>query len=200
MTEAADSNAGQQPEATPAGAAPTGSRKLPKLKLPAVKLPAVKLPAVKLPAAKMPRLRRPRLPRPGRPALADLVFSIGAASLVTSLLFVITEPTRARLQARTDEATVVANAATLQLAAETFAAVHAGHYPRSVVELLPYLPQGTAPRNPYTGEPTLFRGIAGDLTYRPSAGGGYVIEAWGSGTGQPQRLTALRGGTPAAHH
>lgn len=199
MTEATDSGAGQAAEAaTGQAAAQPAGRKAPR----GLKLPALKLPALKLPATRLPKLHRPqfRLPRPGRPALADLVFSVGAASLVTSILFVVAEPARARLQARTDEASVVANAATLQLAAETYAAAHAGRYPRQALDLLPYLPAGTAPRNPYTGEPTLFRGSAGDLTYRPAAGGGYVIEAWGRGAAQPRRLTTLKGGAPAANH
>lgn len=184
--------------------------KLPMLKLPALKLPAVKRPAVKLPAVKLPArpvlrrpvLRRPafRVPRPGRPALADLVFSLGAATLVVTVVFVASEPARARLQARTDETVITANAATLQLAAETYAACNGGSYPRSARELLPFLPRGLAPRNPYTGEPTLFRGIAGDLTYRPAAGGGYVIEAWGRGAARPRLLATLHGAPPASGH
>ncbi|MBK8166286.1 MAG: hypothetical protein IPK64_10040 [bacterium] len=131
---------------------------------------------------------------------ADLVFSAGAASLVLSLVFVVSEPTRVRLQARADEAAIAAGAATLQLAAETHAAANGGHYARNALELLPWLPGGRAPRNPYTGEPTLFRGAAGDLTYRPAPGGGYVIEAWGKGGTQPRRLATLRGTSPATGH
>ncbi len=131
---------------------------------------------------------------------AELVFAVGAASLVLSLVFVVSEPTRARLQARSDEATIAANAATLQLAVETFAAANGGHYAREARELLPWLPGGVAPRNPYTGEPTLFRGNAGDLTYRPAPGGGYVIEAWGPGGARPRLLATLRsGGATKAH-
>lgn len=141
-----------------------------------------------------------RLPRPGRPAVSDLVFSAGAASLVLSLVFVLSEPTRVRLQAHSDEAMVAANAATLQLAVETFAAANGGHYARDARELLPWLPGGQAPRNPYTGQPTLFRGDAGDLTYRPAPGGGYVIEAWGAGGARPRLLATLRsGGATKAH-
>lgn len=173
-------------------------------RVPASKVPSLKLPALKLPALKLarPQLRRPQfdLPRPGRPALADMAFSLGAASLVFSVLVVVVEPVRARLQARTDLTTITANAATLQLAAETYAAGNGGRYARDAQDLLPYLPGGAAPRNPYTGEPALFRGLAGDLTYRPVSGGGYVIEAWGRGAAKPVRLATLRGGSTAAAH
>lgn len=203
------------PDASAAGAEPGGKPgpaklKLPKLKLPLPKLPALKLPAVKVPALKLPAkaalrrpsLRRPgiRLPRPGRAAAADLVFSLGAATLVVTIVFVLSEPARARLKARTDETVIAANAATLQLAAETYAACNGGRYPRTARELLPFLEQGLAPRNPYTGEPTLFRGIAGDVTYRTAAGDGYVIEAWGKGAARPRLLARLHGAGPATGH
>jgi len=143
------------------------------------------------------RIRRMRT---GRTAAADLVFAAGAAGLVLSVVFVLSEPSRARLQARADEAAVAANAATLQLAVETHAAAHGGRYARSARELLPWLPQGRSPRNPYTGEPTQFRGIAGDLTYRPAPGCGYVIEAWGQGGSRPRLLATLRGAGAANGH
>jgi hypothetical protein len=181
---AAPAPAATAPAAADATTAATGSRRR--------RLP--------LPALRWRGLPTARLPRPGRPAVGDLVFSAGAASLVLSLVFVLSEPTRARLQARSDEATIAANAATLQLAAETHAAANGGHYARQAQDLLPWLPGGQAPRNPYTGEPTLFRGSAGDLTYRPSPGGGYVIEAWGPGGARPRLLATLRsGGATKAH-
>jgi hypothetical protein len=156
---------------------------------------------LKLPAnpalARFPILRAAfRLQRPGRAVAADLVFAAGAASLVLSVLFVVNAPELDRLHARSDEATVVANAATLQLAAESYAALNGGRYPRDVLELLPLLPEGAAPRNPYTNEPTVFRGVAGDITYRPVAGGSYVIEAWGRGAARTKCLVTLRGTAP----
>lgn len=214
-TTAADAGDDAAPGAPVAGADPGAApgparRKLPQVKLPFVKVAALKLPVVKVPALRLPAkaalrrpsLRRPeiRLPRPGRAAAADLVFSLGAATLVVTIVFVLSEPARARLQARTDETVIAANAATLQLAAETYAACNGGSYPRTARELLPFLPQGLAPRNPYTGEPTLFRGIAGDLTYRPAAGDGYVIEAWGKGAARPRLLARLHGAGPATGH
>lgn len=161
---------------------------------------AAKARRLPLPALRRRGLPPVRLPRPGRPAVGDLVFAAGAASLVLSLVFVVSEPTRARLQARSDEATIAANAATLQLAVETFAAANGGRYAREARELLPWLPGGVAPRNPYTGEPTLFRGNAGDLTYRPAPGGGYVIEAWGPGGARPRLLATLRSGGATRDH
>lgn len=186
--------------AATASATPGAGSRLPGgLKLPALKLP-VKL-AAKLALPRFPlRPTAFRLPRPGRPAMADLVFSAGAASLVLSVLFVVSEPVRARLQARSDEAAIAASAATLQLAAETHAAANGGQYARNALELLPWLPGGEAPRNPYTRDRTLFRGIAGDLTYRPAPGGGYVIEAWGKGAARPRLLATLRGVGPASGH
>lgn len=183
-------------DGAPTAATPDGRSRLPGV----LKLPALKLSA----KLALPRftLRRSalRLQRPGRPAVADLVFSAGAASLVLSVVFVVSEPVRARLQARSDQAAIAANAATLQLAAETHAAANGGQYARNARELLPWLPGGLAPRNPYTREPTLFRGIAGDLTYRPAPGGGYVIEAWGKGEARPRLLATLRGAGTATGH
>jgi len=167
--------------------------KLPAVKRPAVKLPALKLPALKLPKAARPQWRRPRL---GKPSLPDLVLAVGAASLVLSVLVVVTGPARRNLEGRARAANVLSNAATLQLAAESYAAVNLGRYPDDVLELLPYLPAGDAPRNPYSGEKTLFRGAVGDVTYRPGTGGGYVIEAWGPGTGRPSRLGSLQSRAP----
>ena len=195
---------GQAPDNTNTAAGPeAGATAAPGRRLPAgLKLPAVRLPAVKLPKLPALKLQKPefRVPRPGRPALADLVCAAGAASLVLSVLFVVNAPELNRLQARSSEEKIVANAATLQLAAETYAALNGGRYPRDVLELLPLLPEGAAPRNPYTDEPTMFRGVAGDLTYRPAAGGSYVIEAWGRGAARPQRLAMLRGSAPSAAH
>ncbi|MBM4131209.1 hypothetical protein FJ250_09305 [bacterium] len=141
-----------------------------------------------------------RLPRSTRRAAADLVFAAGAASLVLSVVFVLGEPARARLQARADEARIAANAATLQLAVETHAAANGGRYARTALELLPWLPERRAPRNPYTDEPTLFRGNAGDLTYRPAPGCGYVIEAWGRDGTRPRLLATLHGAGVAKGH
>lgn len=134
-----------------------------------------------------------RRPSFGRPSLPDLILSVGAAGLVLSIVFVLTGPARTSLDNRAREAAVLANAATLQLAVESFAAGNLGRYPADARELLPYLPAGDSPRNPFTGDKTLFRAAAGDLTYRPGTGGGYVIEAWGPGAGYPRRLGILKG-------
>lgn len=204
MGEATDNltttNAGG-PAATDGDGSATAATAAGRSRLPGgLKLPALKLP-LKLALPRFPlRPTAFRLQRPGRPAVADLVFSAGAASLVLSVVFMVSEPVRARLQARSDETAIAAGAATLQLAAETHAAANGGQYARNALELLPWLPGGQAPRNPYTREPTLFRGIAGDLTYRPAPGGGYVIEAWGRGGARPRLLATLRGAGPATGH
>lgn len=205
------------PETTPAGeqaAAPAGgdSGRKPGLKLPGVKLPAVKLPAVKLPALgpALARVPRPTLSRPDTTALdprrwrvdkatlPDLALAVGAASLVLSILYVVMGPVREQVRMRAAEVATRNNAATLQLAAETYAAGHLGRYPRDVRELVPYLPEGKAPRNPFNGDPVLFRAASGEVTWRTQAGGDYVIEAWGPGPARPRRLVTLRGRSPAA--
>lgn len=186
----------------------------PKLKLPGVKLPALKLPAIKLPAfgpvlAKLPRPRLampdraaldPRHWRVGKSVLPDLWLAVGAASLVLSILYVVMGPAREQVRMRSAEVATRNNAATLQLAAETYAAANLGRYPRDVRELLPYLPGGEAPRNPFSGDPVMFRAAGGDLTWRTQAGGDYVIEAWGPGPARPSRLVTLRGRAPAQAH
>lgn len=175
----------------------------------ALKLP-VKLP-LKLPAALPLRLpfpsprvlaalrpRRPdwrRLPRPARLPLGDLVLAVGAASLALSVLWVVTGPSREGILDRGRAARTVANAATLQLAAETYAAANAGQYPRDARALLPWLPEGRAPRNPYTGEGCLFRAAPGEVTWQRLSGSGYVIEAWGRGAAGPARLATFRSGS-----
>lgn len=198
---------------TPEAAAGAAGGK-PGLKLPGLKLPALKLPALGPVLAKVPR---PKLPRPklalpdaatldprhwriGRSVLPDLWLAVGAASLVLSVLYVVMGPAREQVRMRAAEVETRNNAATLQLAAETYAAAHLGRYPRDVRELLPYLPGGAAPRNPFSGDPVTFRAAGGDLTWRTQAGGDYVIEAWGPGPARPSRLVTLRGRTPAQSH
>ncbi len=190
-------------QATAAGAA---GRKMSGLKLPGLKLPALKLPAIgpilaKFPRPTVPKFNAaaldPRRWRLGRSALPDLALAVGSASLVLSILYVVMGPAREQVQMQTAEAVTKNNAATLQLAAESYAAANLGRYPRDVRELLPYLPDGQAPRNPFNGDPTLFRAASGDVTWHTQAGGDYVIEAWGPGPARPRRLVTLRGRTPA---
>jgi hypothetical protein len=207
MADQPDTTNQSGPETAPGDGVPAATRsrlRLPKLAL-AVRLPALKLPgALRLTALKGPQApwrrwswRRPHF---GRPSLPDLILSVGAASLVLSIVYVLTGPARQILDGRSREATVLANAATLQLAVESFAAGNLGRYPADVRELLPYLPTGEAPRNPFTGDKTLFRGAVGDLTYRPGTGGGYIIEAWGPGAARPRRLGTLKGQASADTH
>jgi hypothetical protein len=173
--------------------------KLP-LKLP-LKLPAMsplKLPASlpgALTALRPRRLDWRQLPRPGRLPLGDLMLALGAASLALSVLWVVTGPSRERILDQGRAARTVANAATLQLAAETYAAANRGQYPRDARALLSWLPEGRAPRNPYTGEGCLFRAGPGEVTWQRLPGTGYVIEAWGPGAGGPCRLASFHSGS-----
>ena len=68
-------------------------------------------------------------------------------------------------------------------------------YLQDALDLLPYLPDRQAPENPFTGQPSEFKGMVGDLTYRsPRNGADYIIEAWGRDeNGQPDRLLVLSG-------
>ena len=164
------------------GAGPTARR---------LRLPVLRLPSLSVPALKRPHWRRRVFTRPSLP---DVVFSAGTACLVLAVVYVLAAPSIGRLQARAHEVAVLGNAATLQLAAETYAAGHLGRYPSAVTDLLPYLPKGRAPRNPYTGRTDGINGGVGDVTYRSPAGGeDYLIEAWGPGTARPRLLAALRG-------
>ncbi len=83
----------------------------------------------------------------------------------------------------------------MQLAAETYAAVHMGEYPADPVDLVPFLPGDRAPLNPLTGEISLFMGSEGDLTYRsPTNGSDYVIQAFGRRVdGRVPLLLTLKG-------
>lgn len=129
------------------------------------------------------RMTKPALPlirRSQLPDRSDLVLAAGGACLVAACLFVFAGPGLHQVRQRSREQAVRANAATLQLAAETFAAMHRGQYATDPFDLLPLLPNDRAPRNPYTGDPVRFNDAPGDLTYRASAAErGYVIEAWG---------------------
>ena len=130
-----------------------------------------------------------------RPSTADLVLTAGAASLVLVCLFLLGSPALHHLQDRARCAEVQGNAATLQLAAETYAFRNDGRYPVDPLDLVELLPGRTPPVNPLTGEALRFRVEPGDLTYRsPSRGGDYVIEAWGGDEDSgPTRLLVLRG-------
>lgn len=129
---------------------------------------------------------------------ADLILAAGATTLTLVCLFLLGVPAFRHFEARAHEATVRGNAATLQLAAETYAASHQGQYPTDPLDLIPYLPGDVAPPNPYSGKPSVFKGLPGDCTYRsPTNGQDYLIEAWGPGKkDQPRRLALLHGRRP----
>ena len=130
-----------------------------------------------------------------KPDLSDLVLTIGTVSLVVVCLFLLGAPALRHWTGKARVAEVRGNAATLQFAAETFAARHMGRYPEDPLDLIEYLPGDVAPTNPFTGEGLRFRNEPGDLTYRsPSRGQDYIIEAWGTDDGgRPERLLTLRG-------
>jgi len=128
----------------------------------------------------------------------DVVLGLGTVALLAACLFLMGRPAYERLRERAGEAAIQGNAATVQLAAETYAAGHLGRYPEDPLDLLPYLPGDAAPRNPYTGAASLFQGGPGDLTYRsPTRGRDYVIQAWGRDeSGGTRLIMTLRGRAP----
>jgi len=132
--------------------------------------------------------------------LPDLVLTIGAVSLILVCLFLLAVPAVGHLQDRAREAAVRGNAATIQLAAETYAAGHLGEYPENPLDMVPYLPGRVPPPNPYTGQAVTFKGGIGDLTYRsPTRGNDYIIEAWGPDENNRGRLLlTLSGKRPLA--
>jgi len=137
---------------------------------------------------------KPRIPE----NYPDLVLAIGSASMIVVFLFLLGIPAFHYLKGRAQEAAVRGNAATLQLAAETYAAANMGQYPEDPLDLIRYLPGDEPPLNPFTGKAALFRSQAGDLTYRsPTNGQDYVIEAWGKGkANHPKRILLLKGRKP----
>lgn len=130
-----------------------------------------------------------------RPALADVVLTLGIASLTIVGLGLLGVPGYHKLQLRAKSAAVIGNAATLQLAAESYAAAHGGQYAGNVEDLVRYLPGKRAPVNPYSAEDIVFRGGAGDLTYQVrQQTRTYVIRAYAKGPGGKPKLVASLAG------
>ena len=135
--------------------------------------------------------------RPTLPDRSDLALGAGLVCLLAALLFVFAGPGLQEVRRSSLETAVRNNAATLQLAAETYAAAHQGRYPADPHDLLPWLPDDRPPLNPLTGRPVDFRPEPGDLTYRtPNPGQDYLIEGWGAATAAAPVVT-LRGRAPA---
>ncbi len=131
-------------------------------------------------------LKSLRLPRPRR---SDLLLAGGALSFLLALTMVVGLPVLNRLEAAARLAALRGNAATLQLAAESYAARNRGAYPTDPLDLVPYLPGDRAPRNPFNGDRVRFRAAPGDLTYdSPTGGKDYVIRAWGFGPAGGSRV------------
>lgn len=128
----------------------------------------------------------------------DLVLAIGSASMIVVCLFLLGIPGFKYLEGRAQEAAVRTNAATLQLAAESYAAGNMGLYPEDPLDLISFLPGDEPPLNPFTGKPVLFRSTIGDISYRsPTSGQDYVIEAWGRGNeSNPKCILLLKGRKP----
>jgi hypothetical protein len=124
-----------------------------------------------------------------KPEMPDVILTVGTVGLVVVCLGLLGVPAYTTLKLRAKTAAVVGNAATLQLAAESYAAVNQGRYAEDALDLLPYLPADSAPVNPYTDDEIIFRGAPGGLTYRsPTRGGDYVIQAFAMGPNSKPRL------------
>jgi len=130
----------------------------------------------------LPRPTLPKRPfvRPTLPDRSQLVLVLGGGCLLAACLYVFAGPGLGEVQQTSRETAVRSNAATLQLAAETYAAQHQGRYATDPLDLVVLLPGDRAPHNPYTGEVVAFTDEPGGITYRsPTRGGDYVIEGWG---------------------
>jgi len=130
-----------------------------------------------------------------RPQLPDIIFATGILSLIVVGAGVCGFPVFRDYKEKSRTSAVAINVATLQLAAETFAASHQGQYADNAVDLLPYLPENEAPVNPYTADRLLFQGVVGDLTYQSIDGGqDYIIKAYTRGRGpEPLLLRTVTG-------
>lgn len=131
------------------------------------------------------------------PSRDDTLLAVGVLVLVSSLLMLVGIPVLNHLEARARLVAVKGNAATLQLAVESFARQHMGNYPTDVAEVLTYLPQAKAPTNPLDGKPLQFAPRPGDVTYTSLGQGcGYRIKAWIYGPQEKCReLITLKGGS-----
>ena len=123
-----------------------------------------------------------------KPDRDELVLATGVITLLLAITLLLGLPFLNRLEAQGRMATVKGNAATVQLAVESFARQHRGAYPESVGDFLAYLPLGQAPENPLSGRPVTFTPKPGDVTYTLLTGGrGYRIQAWTYGPGETCR-------------
>lgn len=118
--------------------------------------------------------------------------------MLATLLFIAASPTISVMNRLNIDSAVRRNAATLQLAVESYAAANLGAYPADIHAVLPWLPQDRPPANPVTGRPVEFRDLPGDLTYRRDPDGRrYVIEAWAPHPDPKPRLLLRLGGRQA---
>jgi len=138
-----------------------------------------------------------KIKKPSMPHISgsDFILASGTVALTVTILFLLGIPGFSYLQNRTCLVSTHGNAATLQLAAESYAAQNLGRYAEDPLDLVPFLPDEQPPVNPFQGTASLFRGDVGDLTYRsPTGGGDYIIQAFGPGeNGQPVLLLTLTG-------
>ncbi len=144
-------------------------------------------------------IRRP-FHAPPIPERDDVVLAVGALVLVVGLLLLAVVPLANRIGAGARVAAIKGNAATVQLAAESFARQHLGRFPSSVAQLSRYLPEKRVPANPLDGKPLAFARRPGDVTYTPgNEGRSYRIQGWIYGNdGGCRELVRLEGGPDRA--
>ncbi len=138
------------------------------------------------------KFKKPTMPQVSG---ADFVLAAGTIALTVTIIFLLGVPGFNVLQNRTRLVATNGNAATLQLAAESYAAQNQGRYPEDPLDLIPFLPGEEPPLNPFSGSISIFNGAVGDITYRsPTGGGDYVIQAWGQDEmGKPLLILTLSG-------
>jgi Tfp pilus assembly protein PilE len=117
--------------------------------------------------------------------LAEATVAVILLGIFASMSF----PNYIRMKERAWEAGTKGNAHTVQLAAEVYAIQHFGNYAEDATDLQVLLPQGNALTNHYNGEPVVYDGSAGDMTYHQNVPGkDYTITAFGCGSGGTPRV------------
>lgn len=125
----------------------------------------------------------------------DYVLAGGALVLAVSIVLLLSLPLLNRVQANIRLEAIRDNAATVQLAVESYARQNLGRYPQSVTELVACLPDGEPPVNPLDGKRVAFVRRPGDVTYTLLPDGRrYRIEAWTYGPGETCRRAAILDG------
>jgi hypothetical protein len=133
------------------------------------------------------------------PVWVIVVIAVAAVALVLAIAAVSVLPglVRTELEGFAGDAEVRANVMSIQVGIEAYAAGHDGRFPApgevSPLGMVPYVTPW--PVNPYTDQPMVDGGGAGNFRYDVSAdGGAYKLIGYG---GDGRQIIELGGGTPS---